>query len=63
MFFSSTFYSGFNVIGSEVAQMTGDNETMYRNMKGGNVTGGNMTGSISSIEDQQAESDIEGEDT
>jgi hypothetical protein len=43
-----------------VAQMTGDNPTMSGNMTGGNVTRGNMTGSISSLDDQQAGSNIEG---
>jgi hypothetical protein len=56
----SPFSSGFSVIGSVVAQMTGDNATMSGNMTGGNVTGGNMTGSISSLDYQLAESDLEG---
>jgi hypothetical protein len=38
--------TGFSVMSSVVAQMTGDNATMSGNMTGGNVTGGNMTGRI-----------------
>ncbi|MGI0002459.1 MAG: hypothetical protein ACRD42_05210 [Nitrososphaeraceae archaeon] len=41
--------TGFSVISSAVAQMTGDNATMSGNMTGGNVTGGNMTGTSGSI--------------
>jgi xanthosine utilization system XapX-like protein len=43
--------TGFSVISSVAAQMTGDNATMSGNMTGDNVTGGNMTGSISSEDD------------
>jgi hypothetical protein len=35
--------TGFTVIGSVVAQTTGDNATMSGNMTGGNATGGNTT--------------------
>jgi hypothetical protein len=45
--------TGFSVIGSVNAQMTGDNATMSGNMTGGNVTGGNTTGSISSFDDSE----------
>jgi hypothetical protein len=45
--------TGFSIISSVVAQMTGDNATMSGNMTGGNVTGGNTTGSISSLDDEQ----------
>jgi hypothetical protein len=49
--------TGFSVIGSVDAQMTGDNATMSGNMTGGNVTGGNTTGSISSFDESESESD------
>ena len=48
--------TGFSVISSVDAQMTGDNATMSGNMTGGNVTGGNTTGSISSFDDSEGES-------
>ena len=41
--------SGFSIINTVVAQMTGDNATMSGNMTGGNVTEGNTTGSISAL--------------
>ena len=43
--------TGFTVISSVDAQVTGDNATMSGNMTGGNATGGNMSGSISSVDD------------
>ena len=42
--------TGFSIMSSVIAQMTGDNATMSGNMTGGNVTGGNTTGSISSLD-------------
>jgi hypothetical protein len=47
--------TGFTVISSVDAQVTGDNTTMSGNMTGGNATGGNTTGSISSFEDSGGE--------
>jgi hypothetical protein len=46
--------TGFSVIGSVDAQMTGENATMSGNMTGSNVTGGNTTGSISSFDESES---------
>jgi hypothetical protein len=46
--------TGFSVISSVDAQMTGDNTTVSGNMTGGNATGGNMSGSISSVDDGES---------
>jgi xanthosine utilization system XapX-like protein len=46
--------TGFTVISSVDAQVTGDNATMSGNMTGGNATGGNMSGSISSVDDGES---------
>jgi hypothetical protein len=46
--------TGFSVISSADAQLTGDNATMSGNMTGGNATGGNMSGSISSVDDGES---------
>ena len=51
--------TGFSVMSSVVAQMTGDNATMSGNMTGGNVTGGNTTGSISSSGGNPDSSDVQ----
>jgi hypothetical protein len=45
---STLSITGFSVVSSIDAQMTGDNATMSGNMTGGNATGDNMSGSISS---------------
>jgi xanthosine utilization system XapX-like protein len=47
---STLSITGFSVVSSVEAQMTGDNATMSGNMTGGNATGGNTTGSISSTD-------------
>ena len=49
--------TGFSVMSSVVAQMTGDNATMSGNMTGGNVTGCNTTGSVSSGQESRGEYD------
>jgi hypothetical protein len=46
---STLSITGFSVVSSVVAQMTGDNATTSGNMTGGNATGGNMSGTSGSI--------------
>jgi hypothetical protein len=46
--------TGFSVISSVDAQMSGDNASVSGNMTGGNATGGNMSGSISSVDDGES---------
>jgi hypothetical protein len=52
--------TGFSVVSSVDAQMTGDNTTMSGNMTGGNATGGNMSGTSGSISSLEISNDDEG---